>query len=32
MKWLMASDIHGSALWCERLLTVYRAEGADPRQ
>lgn len=29
MKWLIASDIHGSAFWCERLLTAYRAEGAD---
>jgi len=29
MKWLIASDIHGSAFWCEWLLTAYRAEGAD---
>lgn len=28
MKWLIASDIHGSAYWCERLLTAYRQEGA----
>ena len=29
MKILIASDIHGSALYCERLLERYRAEGAD---
>ena len=29
MKWLIASDIHGSAHWCEKLLEAYRAEGAD---
>ncbi len=29
MKWLIASDIHGSAYWCEKLLEAYRAEGAD---
>ncbi len=29
MKWMIASDIHGSALWCERLLKRYEAEGAD---
>ena len=29
MKWLIASDIHGSAWWCERLLELFRAEQAD---
>ena len=29
MKWLIASDIHGSAYWCEKLLETYKAEGAD---
>jgi len=29
MKWLIASDIHGSALWCRRLLEAYRRECAD---
>ena len=29
MKWLIASDIHGSAYWCRKLLEVYRREGAD---
>ncbi len=28
MKWLIASDIHGSAYWCEKLLEAYRREGA----
>ena len=26
MKLLIASDIHGSAFWCKRLLDVYAAE------
>ena len=29
MKLMIASDIHGSAYWCERLLRAYRAERAD---
>ncbi len=29
MKWLIASDIHGSAKWCRKLLERYEAEGAD---
>lgn len=29
MKLLIASDIHGSALWCERLISACRAEGAQ---
>ncbi|MBU5434580.1 phosphodiesterase [Pseudoflavonifractor sp. MSJ-37] len=28
MKWLIASDLHGSAYWTRRLLDAYRAEGA----
>ena len=26
MKWMIASDIHGSAKWCRRLLEAWRAE------
>ena len=26
MKWMIASDIHGSAKWCERLLEAWRME------
>ena len=29
MKWLIASDIHGSALYCEKLLEAFRTERAD---
>lgn len=29
MKWLIASDIHGSAFWCRKLLEQFDAEGAD---
>lgn len=29
MKLMFASDIHGSALYCERMLEAYRREGAD---
>ncbi len=29
MKLLIASDIHGSAYWCERLLTKYEESKAD---
>lgn len=29
MKWLIASDIHGSSYYCERLLEAYRLEKAD---
>ncbi|MBE5804618.1 MAG: phosphodiesterase [Clostridiales bacterium] len=29
MKWLIASDIHGSACWCEKLVNAYKAEQAD---
>lgn len=26
MKWMIASDIHGSAKWCERMIEAWRAE------
>lgn len=29
MKWLIASDIHGSAYWCKKLIERYKAEKAD---
>lgn len=29
MKWLIASDIHGSAYWCERMLELFKREKAD---
>lgn len=29
MKWLIASDIHGSAKWCKELITAYKNENAD---
>jgi len=29
MKLLIASDIHGSAYWCGKLLEKYKEEGAD---
>ena len=29
MKWIIASDIHGSARYCEELLTAYESERAD---
>ncbi len=29
MKWMIASDIHGSAVFCERLLRAYDREGAE---
>ena len=29
MKWLIASDIHGSAFWCEKLLGRFAEEKAD---
>lgn len=29
MNWLIASDLHGSAYYCERLLERFAAEGAD---
>ena len=29
MKWLIASDIHGSAYWCKKLMKAYEREAAD---
>lgn len=29
MKWMIASDIHGSAYWCRRLVEKYKEEKAD---
>lgn len=29
MKWMIASDIHGSAYWCARLLEAFEREGAE---
>lgn len=29
MKWLIASDIHGSAYYCKELLEAYKRESAD---
>lgn len=29
MKWLIASDIHGSAVYCKKLLAAFEKENAD---
>ena len=29
MKWMIASDIHGSALFCQQMIQAYRRERAD---
>ncbi len=29
MKWLIASDIHGSAFWCDKLMKAFDQEKAD---
>lgn len=29
MKWMIASDIHGSALFCGKMLDAFQREGAD---
>ena len=29
MKWLIASDLHGSAYYCRKLLEAYDLEKAD---
>lgn len=29
MKWMIASDIHGSAYWCRRLVSAFEQEQAD---
>lgn len=29
MKWMIASDIHGSAYYCEKMIKRFKEEGAD---
>lgn len=29
VKWMIASDIHGSAFYCEKMLAAFAREGAD---
>ena len=29
MKWMIASDIHGSAYYCQKMIGRFKAEGAD---
>ena len=29
MKYMIASDIHGSAFWCQKMVEAYRKEKAD---
>lgn len=29
MKWMIASDLHGSAAWCRKLLDAFRQERAE---
>lgn len=29
MKWFIASDIHGSAFWCRKMLEAFKKENAD---
>jgi putative phosphoesterase len=29
MKWMIASDLHGSAYYCRKMLEVFEREGAD---
>lgn len=29
MKWMIASDLHGSAYYCRRLLNCFALEGAE---
>lgn len=29
MKWMIASDIHGSAYYCQAMLDAYDREGAE---
>ena len=29
MKWMIASDLHGSAYYCQKLWERYEAEGAE---
>ena len=29
MKWMIASDLHGSAYYCRKMLEAFEREGAD---
>ena len=29
MKWMIASDLHGSAFYCRQMLDAFEREGAD---
>ena len=29
MKWMIASDLHGSAVYCRRMIEAFEREGAD---
>ncbi|MFR4021011.1 MAG: phosphodiesterase, partial [Clostridia bacterium] len=29
MKWMIASDLHGSAYYCKKMLEAYDKEGAQ---
>ncbi len=29
MKWMIASDLHGSAFYCSQMLDAFEREGAD---
>ena len=29
MKWIIASDLHGSAYYCQKLIVKFRMEKAD---
>ncbi|MBR4942058.1 MAG: metallophosphoesterase family protein, partial [Clostridia bacterium] len=29
MKWMIASDIHGSAYWCRQLISAFENEKCD---
>ena len=30
MKWMIASDLHGSAFYCKKMIEAFEREGADP--
>ncbi len=29
MKWMIASDLHGSAYYCKKMVEAFEREGAD---
>ena len=29
MKWMIASDLHGSAFYCKKMIEAFEREGAD---